>query len=310
MSFSKKGVCLPTSMAADTFKQRILKENKLGMTPADQRSSIEIINPEIKRGCIKHVLFDFDGTISLIREGWQQVMIPMLVRRLLELKTGETEQQLHAIVEDFVAETTGKQTIYQMIGLADMIRDRGGNPEDPLVYKKEYLDLLWDRIKDRIEALKTGKVQPEQMVVRGSYRLLDLLKARGVRMYVASGTDEPFVKNESALVKVNHYFDGIYGAQDDYKKHSKKIVIERLLRENQVPGESLLTFGDGYVEIENTKEVGGIAVGLATNEQTGEGIDEWKRERLIKAGADIIIPEFSCAETLIDYLFGDIDRVD
>lgn len=279
------------------------------MTTTDQGCSIEIINPSIKRGCFKHVLFDFDGTISLIREGWQQVMIPMLVRRLLALKTEETKEQLNAIVEDFVAETTGKQTIYQMIGLADMIRERGGTPEDPMVYKKEYLDLLWERIKDRIQALESGAATPEQMVVRGSYHLLDLLKARGVRMYVASGTDEPFVKNESALVKVSHYFDGVYGAQDDYKKHSKKIVIERLLRENQVPGESLLTFGDGYVEIENTKEVGGVAVGLATNEQTGEGIDEWKRDRLIKAGADIIIPEFSCADTLISYLFGDIDQV-
>jgi phosphoglycolate phosphatase-like HAD superfamily hydrolase len=279
------------------------------MSSTGWKSNIEIINPNMKRGGIQHVLFDFDGTISLIREGWQQVMIPMLVRHLKELHTGESDAQLNTIVEEFVAQTTGKQTIYQMIGLAEMVTERGGKAFDPLEYKQEYLDLLWDRIKDRIQDLETGKVQPIERVVKGSYELLELLHARKVRMYVASGTDEPYVKKESALVKVDHYFDGIYGAQDDYKKHSKKIVIERILRENQVPGESLLTFGDGFVEIENTKDVGGIAIGVATDETAGEGIDEWKRDRLIKAGADIIVPEFRDAKILIPYLFGEIDSV-
>lgn len=270
--------------------------------------TIEVVNPNIKRGHIQHVLFDFDGTISLIREGWQQVMIPLLVRHLEELNTGETQDQLIALVEDFVAQTTGKQTIYQMIGLADLVRARGGSPKDPFDYKQEYLDLLWERIKDRIHALETGQVQPIQMVVKGSYELLDLIKARHVRMYVASGTDEPFVKNEASLVKVIQYFDGVYGASKDYVNAEKKVVIQRILRENQVPGESLLTFGDGFVEIENTKDVGGIAVGVATNEKAGEGIDEWKRDRLIKAGADIIIPEFRDAKVLVPYLFGEIDH--
>jgi phosphoglycolate phosphatase-like HAD superfamily hydrolase len=274
--------------------------------PASQLSPhIEILNPNMIRGKIQHVLFDFDGTISLIREGWQQVMTPLMVRTLLSTGTSETEEELTKISEDFIAQTTGKQTIYQMIGLADLVRERGGTPKEPLEYKREYLDLLWEKIKDRIQALETGKTKPIDMVVPGSYDLLEALHSRGVRMYVASGTDEPYVKNEAALVGVTHYFDGIYGAQDDYKKHSKKIVIERILRENNVSGENLLTFGDGYVEIENTKEVGGIAVGVATNEKTGEGIDEWKRNRLIAAGADIIIPEFREANILIPYLFGE-----
>ena len=40
---------------------------------------MEIVNPDIERGRIRSVLFDFDGTLSLIREGWQQVMGPMMV---------------------------------------------------------------------------------------------------------------------------------------------------------------------------------------------------------------------------------------
>ncbi len=114
-----------------------------------------------------------------------------------------------------------------------------------------------------------------------------------------------FVFEEAEMLQVTDYFHGIYGAQDDYKKFSKKMVIERILRENEVPGESLLTFGDGYVEIENTHEVGGLAVGVATNEAERKGIDAWKRERLIKAHADVIVPDFREAEILVPYLFGE-----
>ncbi len=40
------------------------------------------------------------------------------------------------------------------------------------------------------------------------------------------------------------------------------------------PEEELVTFGDGFVEIELTAKLGGYAVGVATNEKTGDGIDE------------------------------------
>jgi hypothetical protein len=65
----------------------------------------------------------------------------------------------------------------------------------------------------------------------------------------------------------------------------------------------LLAFGDGFVEIEETKKAGGIAVGVATDEANRQGIDEWKRERLIQAGADVIIPDFREQEELIQYLW-------
>ncbi len=89
---------------------------------------------------------------------------------------------------------------------------------------------------------------------------------------------------------------------DDYKQFSKKIVIERILRENRIPGEKLLSFGDGYVEIQNTKEVGGLAVAVASDEaNNGAGrFDEWKRNRLLGVGADVVIPDFRDAEALLN----------
>ena len=264
---------------------------------------IEVIHNHIQRGRIRHALFDFDGTLSLIREGWQEVMIPQMVEWLLETPAHESEQELYAVVKDYVTRLTGKQTVYQMIQLADEIRKRGGQPEDPLVYKNRYLERLWERIKDRVAGLKAGRLLSGDLMVPDARALLEAFKARGIRCYLASGTDEPYVLDEAAALQVTPYFAGIYGAQDDYRRFSKKLLIERIIAENKLAGPEFVAFGDGYVEIEDSKRVGGIAVGVASNEATRSGIDEWKRGRLIQAGADLIIADFREHEQLVAYLF-------
>jgi phosphoglycolate phosphatase-like HAD superfamily hydrolase len=124
-------------------------------------------------------------------------------------------------------------------------------------------------------------------------------------MYLASGTDEIYVLDEAAALKIDHYFEGIYGALDDYKRFSKAMLIQRIIETHSLSGKEFAGFGDGYVEIENTKAVGGIAIGVASDEVRKEGVNEWKRNRLIGAGADIIVPEFREQEQLVAYLFGE-----
>jgi phosphoglycolate phosphatase len=253
------------------------------------------------RSQISHVLFDFDGTLSLIREGWPEVMVPMFVEMCPSVP-GENEAARRQLLYDDIMRLNGKQTIYQMIQLAERIRERGGAPQDPLWYKKEYLRRLDERISSRIDAIRSGRVSREQFLVHGSIALLGDLKRRGLHLYLASGTDEEFVKREAELLGVTGYFGShIYGALDNYKSFSKKMVIERILRENSIAGERLLSFGDGYVEIENTKEVGGLAVAVASDEaNNGSGnFDEWKRGRLLGVGADVVIPDYRDAALLL-----------
>src|SRR3954465_14801202 len=140
---------------------------------------IEVLRPDLPRGRFRSVLFDFDGTLSLIREGWPQVMIPMMVEALRETGTAETEAQLTAAVEDFVMRLNGRQTIYQMIQLADEVRSRGGAPLEPLAYKHRYHDLLMQRIEGRLAALASGQATAEDWTVPGSHALLDALQGRG-----------------------------------------------------------------------------------------------------------------------------------
>jgi phosphoglycolate phosphatase len=255
---------------------------------------------------IGHVLFDFDGTISLIREGWPQVMVPMFVEMLPQLP-GESEEDRRKLCWEDIMALNGKQTIYQMIQLAERVKERGGMPQEPLWYKHEYLRRLGERIKTRVEGLKSGKIPRDSLLLHGARPLLEALQERGLALYLASGTDEQFVKEEAALLDVTRYFGRhIYGALDDYKQFSKKMVIERILRENAVPGEQLLSFGDGYVEIQNTKEVGGLAVAVASDEaNNGSGkFDKWKRQRLLGVGADVLIPDYRDAQALIACILG------
>lgn len=243
---------------------------------------------------ITHVLFDFDGTLSIIRQGWPEIMVPMFTEVLPALP-GETEQDRRSLAYDDIMRLNGKQTIYQMMQLADRIRERGGEPQEPLWYKHEYLRRLNLKIAERVEGLSSGRIQQDDLTVFGSRALLDNLKARGLSLYLASGTDEPFVKQEAELLGLTKYFgQHIYGAQDDYKNFSKKMVIDRILSENAIDGAKLLSFGDGYVEIQNTRDVGGLAIAVASDEaNNGSGqMDEWKRDRLSGVGADAVIPDY------------------
>ena len=255
----------------------------------------------VPRPQVSHVLFDFDGTLSLIRQGWPEVMVPMFAELLPPLP-GETDEQRRQLCFDDIMGLNGKQTIYQMIQLAERIKERGGTPAEPLWYKHEYLHRLDERIRTRLEGLRSGMSPKDDALVYGARPLLHLLQARGLPLYLASGTDEVFVKEEAALLELTPFFGKhIYGALDDYKQFSKKMVIDRILRENRIEGAQLLSFGDGYVEIENTKEAGGLAVAVASDEaHNGSGqFDQWKYRRLMGVGADVVIPDFRDAEALL-----------
>ncbi len=264
---------------------------------------IEVVRSDFPRGEFRAVLFDFDGTLSLIRRGWQDVMIPMMVDILAATGTRESRQELHAHVEEFVMRLNGKQTIYQMIQLADEVRARGGTPRDPLEYKHRYHELLWERIRHRVAALEAGTTTPEELTVPGTHRLLARLCDRGLLLYLASGTDIVYVRKEAHALDIDQFFEPrIYGAVDNYQTFSKALVIQRILQETGIAGHQLLAFGDGFVEIEETRRVGGVAVGVASNEETREGVNEWKRNRLLRAGADIIVGDYRQQQELLGLL--------
>ncbi|MHB8902889.1 MAG: HAD family hydrolase [Thermoguttaceae bacterium] len=284
------------------YRATVSTDETLGFLPGTR---IELVRRRRSVQPPQHVVFDFDGTLSLVREGWPEVMVPMMVEFLQETGTSETLEELHTLAGAFVMELNGKQTIYQMIRLAEEIERRGGHPLEPQAYKDCYHDRLMKRIDGRRQALRNGDVSPEDMLVPHTFDILDALRQRGANLYLASGTDEHYVHEEVCLLTLDSYFGPrVYGAVDDFKSFSKAMVIQRILRENRVDGSRLLGFGDGYVEIMNVKEAGGTAVAVASDEAGRSGQpDPWKRRRLLGVGADLVIPDYQDASALVDYLW-------
>lgn len=263
----------------------------------------EIIRDTKQRGNIRFAIFDFDGTISTFREGWQEVMHAMMREYLLPTPRVEKQEVLDQIIREAIDVTTGKQTIYQMIGLQEMVLARGGDAMDAVDYKAIFNKRLLTRIEHRLMDVQSGRLTPLAMMVPGALKILEAMQKKDVRCFLASGTDQPYVENEAGILGVDKYFEEIYGARENFREHSKRKVIERIIRENHLHGTELVGFGDGFVEIEDVNRVGGIAVGVASDEVRRCGVNQWKRERLINAGADVIIGDFQEADVLVDWLW-------
>ena len=244
---------------------------------------MEIKNPDIPKTPVTTVLFDFDGTISTLRHGWEDVMGPLMLELLGEDSAG--------LVRDYIDESTGIQTIYQMKWLAEQVRMRKGSADDPWSYKAEYNRRLMETVSKRRAALKDGTADRREYMVAGSARLLDTLYGRGVTLYVASGTDDPDVNAEVEALGLAKYFVRIAGAPPGVENCSKEGVIRELLGSG-IPGSRLAVVGDGKVEIAIGRENGARTLGLASDEAALQGVNPVKRERLIKAGADAIAGDF------------------
>lgn len=268
-------------------------------------TQIEIVN-EIERGRFKHALFDFDGTVSLLREGWEKIMGPVMT----EMICGDTAPtpEIEREVAEYIDESTGIQTILQMEHLVGMVRAHGLVPQEKVLdaqgYKQVYNDRLMVPVRERIEKLQRGELGIEDVTLRGAMDFLDRLSGTGVRMYIFSGTDAADVKNEAGVVGAARYFDEIWGALRTVEEYSKEKVLKDIIAKHDLHGSEVMIVGDGPVEIRNAKENGCVAIGVASDEVHGHGWNMHKRQRLIKAGADILVPDFGDGPALLEYLFG------
>ena len=265
--------------------------------------AFEILRPDLPRGRYRAVLFDFDGTLSLLREGWPGVMVDMMVEALVQTGATEPEAELAVLVEEFVMALNGRPAIFQMARLVEEIRSRGGTPHLPADYLREYDTRLLKVVRERYLEIEEGRVPPARWAVPGSHDMLEAFGERGLNLYLASGTHLKHVRFEADLLELSPFFGREINAPDgDDTAFSKRGVIERILAENNIRGEELLGFGDGVVEIEEVRRVGGTAVAVASDMEPGV-VNRWKRDRLVSAGADVVIPDYQRHEDLFDWLF-------
>lgn len=259
-------------------------------------SNLEIINKETPGGRIRAAVFDFDGTISTLRCGWEQVMRPMMLEYLSPGK--EPSQALISEVNAYIDESTGIQTVYQMQWLADKAEKMTGISRDAWFYKDEYNRRLMENVNIKKEALQNGRAKAEDYTVAGAVEFLKALKQMDIELYLASGTDHKDVIKEAGLLGVKDYFTEICGAPERQAVCSKEAVLKELFNKKGFKAGELLVIGDGKVEIALGRQYGAFTLGAATDEVKRCGVNPVKRERLLKAGADAITGDFTAADDI------------
>lgn len=240
---------------------------------------------------IKAAVFDFDGTISTLRCGWEQVMETVMLE---QLEGGLPHEELLAYIRAYIDESTGIQTIYQMEWLAEQVqRLCGVTPLDPWDYKDIYNEKLLRTVNTRIAALTDGTARPEEYLVPGSREFLLELKRRGIQIYIASGTDDGDVHREAELLGIRPIVTAVKGAPYHRRDCSKEAVIRDILGDHGFDGNELLVVGDGKVEILLGREAGAVTIGVASDERVfGGQFHPGKLTKLKAAGADYIVADF------------------
>ena len=267
---------------------------------------LRVLDPSAatRLGHIRHALFDFDGTISVLRQGWEEVMYPLMVEMICdgESATSEIERE----VAEYIDVSTGIVTIEQMQWLAEAVRRHGLAPR-PLgaaEYKAIYLRRLMVRVNERLDRLAQGQVTAADMMIAGARDFVTGLAALGVRLYLASGTDHEYVAAEAEALGIADCFGGeIYGALDDDESHRKEKIIQRILDEHGLRGDELLVVGDGPVELREAVTRQALALGVASDEVVRSGWNPSKIGRLTLSGAHFLVPDMSCARELLAFLF-------
>ena len=281
---------------------------------------LEVVNPSVRLGQVHRALFDFDGTISVIRRGWERIMIPLMVEMICgdHLPAPEIVRSIETEVVEYVDRSTGILTIRQMEWLTEAVRRHGlaraseGCERTAREYKRIYNERLLRPVRQRLNHMDASQAARDALMIAGARAFLQGLYDRGVTLYLASGTDHVYVLEEVTALGVAKLFgqEHIYGARDDAalrgtEAFSKAHIIQRIMDEHNLRGEELLVVGDGPVEIRHAKARGAVALGVAADEEKRQGLDSRKRQRLLDAGADLIVTDFLHHQDLLYYLCGE-----
>jgi phosphoglycolate phosphatase-like HAD superfamily hydrolase len=282
-----------------------------------RNTNIEIIRPFDGRN-ITTVLFDFDGTLSRERDGWVNLMVATCSAAIVQAVPGiSVAEAVEWVIKD-IEQTIGIPTYQQMKRLADEISKRGGSCLSPQRYKDVYNDALTAMVSTSHQKLKDSGLKIEDLRVPGAIDLLiELEKKFGKKaLFLSSGTDIQPVQESVKILGFEKFFEdriiasGSTGNSDD---RPKQLIIEKLIQERNLQPGQLLTFGDGVPEIEYTNQSGGICIGVLTPDQShyefhGHFTIDRKREKLIKAGVNILVADFRYASKLIEIVCSDSSK--
>ncbi len=243
---------------------------------------------------VKAVVLDFDGTISTLRFGWEDIMQDMMEDYLGEKYSLE--------ISRYIENSAGIQTIFQMKWLKEKIEFLFGASKDAWYYKDDYNRRLMNDVNKKIELIKNNEARKEDYLIKGAVEFLDEAKKLNLKLHIASGTDQKDVENEANLLGISPFVDSISGAPYRQESCSKEKVLKNLIEDQGLHGPEVCIIGDGKVEISLGSKIHARTLGLATDEATRQGINPVKQKRLELANAEAIAGDFLNKDEIFRWL--------
>jgi phosphoglycolate phosphatase-like HAD superfamily hydrolase len=169
------------------------------------------------------------------------------------------------------------------------------------------MDTLISRTQARIDDVQSGRATPDGLLIPGTRLLIERLRSAGWLLVIASGTDLSDVQRESRVLKIDPYFGPcIFGPVNNDPQFAKERVLRQLMAEHDLRGDQIVSIGDGPAEMLAIKAVGGLALGVASDEVHQDGrINQLKREHLLRSGVDVIIPDYRGLASILRLLIPD-----
>lgn len=274
------------------------------------RRKVEILRPMPANMRITFCMTDWDGTLSLLRSGWPELMLQTAREALTE--AGARGERLEGLISQYgrkVSERTGQPTIRQMMALEELIENETKVRMDRWKLKEAYNARLDALRRERIRILADDPDRRKEFLVAGAVEFFEALKERGVQIAAVSGSDHETVLADVKALGLGHLFGkSVFGY--DRKRHgemgdAKESVIRAMIQKEGLAGNNLLVVGDGPIELEVGERAGGCALALVSNEgndPTGINTEAEKRRRLMAANPHLLIYDFGSLPELLSIL--------
>ena len=241
---------------------------------------------------IKIAIFDFDGTISTLRFGWEKLMKPLMLKSIHG--NPPYPKKLEEEIDKYIDYSTGLQTLCQMEWLSKKAIDYGKiKALTADEYKSQYTSELKKNVIENMKSVESGFNKKDNFLMGAAFKFLEYLYEKKIKLILFSGTDQKDVEEEAKFLGIKPFFkDNIYGARKTIEEFSKEKLINEILNENKIQNDQILVVGDGPVEIKLAIDNNLLELGIAGNEDQSVGFDQRKLERLKNIGARYIVKNF------------------
>lgn len=252
------------------------------------------------------VIWDFDGTVSLLRAGWAEIMSGLFLEKWRATVAPQAPDAEQARLQQDLLRLNGHPPIHQMMDFADQVRRRGGTPESPEAYHQAFQERLSRRIQERLEEsrLQGG----DAGLVPGARRLLECLQQAGVQQHLLSGTARTDLLVEVTELRLTTFFPPphIHGPGPDDTTFRKAFVMEQLQRSTGFSPNEIACIGDGRVEMVEANRLGFFTLGVACPEtelpHDPGALDPSKLAILQEAGAQSILRDYLDTSACLHFL--------